>query len=455
MDEIVVHLKKKDQAKELIFLGKQLENSVTSVIFDFSEWVEEYGSGVIDALFLRPGDTSSYPVLLTIEGTKAILNVTDTELERAGVGSIELEYSVETNRLVRSETWSCMIVPSIASKAGDIPSGYDNWVNDLTELGQQTEANAARAEIALTMYPYIDPESKHWMLYDPSAGSFIDTGISAQGTPGISEDPRVDDILEMIPNEANPENQFADKNFVNSSIATNTANYIANDGEPFKSYEELEAYEGELTNNDYAFVVGTDDKGNTTYTRYKYSVDYAVWNEEYVLNNSSFTAEQWASIQSGITAGTVDDILAHMANGTVHVTANDKAFWNNKKPSDLIAVYGVTTFAEIYEAYSQNRRVILKYADSDGDIDVYELTEMQDSSYSAGSRRCYFTKCGHSYEIAYIRLKESDNSWSIGSRQIRSIPSTSGNVGKVLVALNENNEYVWADMPLSAEGVTF
>lgn len=109
-------------------------------------------------------------------------------------------------------------------------------------------------------------------------------------------------ITELIPEQATPQNKLADKNFVNSSIATNTANYISDNGEPFQSVADLEAYSGPLTNNDYAFVVGTDSAGNTTYTRYKYNATTQTWAEEYVLNNSSFTAAQWAAISSGITA---------------------------------------------------------------------------------------------------------------------------------------------------------
>ena len=92
--------------------------------------------------------------------------------------------------------------------------------------------------------------------------------------------------------------------FVNSSVATNTANYISNNGEPFTSVEELEAYTGTVTNNDYAFVTGIDSEGNTYYDRYKATVSgqTVTWALEYRLNNSSFTAAQWAAINSGVTS---------------------------------------------------------------------------------------------------------------------------------------------------------
>lgn len=122
---------------------------------------------------------------------------------------------------------------------------------------------------------------------------------------------RVGDIEDVIPSAASDSNQLADKAFVNSSVATNTANYISDNGQPFSSLAALQAYAGTVTNNDYAIVVGTDAAGNTTYTRYKYNAGTRQWAEEYVLNNSSFTAVQWAAINSGIT-GTQ---LAQMLDG--------------------------------------------------------------------------------------------------------------------------------------------
>lgn len=120
----------------------------------------------------------------------------------------------------------------------------------------------------------------------------------------------IDGLLWKVPAQASKTNQLADKDFVNSSISTNTAYYISNNGQPFTSLAQLQAYSGPLTNNDYAFVVGTDAAGNTTYTRYKYNADTQTWAEEYVLNNSSFTAAQWAAINSAITSGDVEKLAA-------------------------------------------------------------------------------------------------------------------------------------------------
>ena len=121
--------------------------------------------------------------------------------------------------------------------------------------------------------------------------------------------------------------------FVNSSIATNTANYISNNGEPFTSVEQLEAYSGTVTNNDYAFVTGTDSEGNTYYDRYKATVkgSSVTWALEYRLNNSSFTAAQWSAINSGITSALVAKIHEHSNKDVLDgITSSDIANWNSK-----------------------------------------------------------------------------------------------------------------------------
>lgn len=122
-------------------------------------------------------------------------------------------------------------------------------------------------------------------------------------------EPKIEAIEDLIPNSASVSNQLADKDFVNSSIATNTANFIGR----FDSLEELEAYSGPLTNNDYAFVSETDAIGNPRDARYKYNASSEEWMFEYYLNNSSFTEEQRKAIDSGITAEKVATYDAGMS----------------------------------------------------------------------------------------------------------------------------------------------
>lgn len=170
-------------------------------------------------------------------------------------------------------------------------------------------------------------EAKQWAIGAPSEP----TGNSAkywanQAASSLSGlNSRVTTIESEIPAQASSSNQLADKNFVNSSIATNTANFIGT----FSSVAELEAYSGAKDDNDYAFVISTDSAGNTVYNRYKWNG--TAWLFEYALNNSSFTANQWAAINSGATTANIGQIATNTTaiatkaddNAVVHKTGNE------------------------------------------------------------------------------------------------------------------------------------
>lgn len=138
------------------------------------------------------------------------------------------------------------------------------------------------------------------------------TAATNAQTAASSAEAAVSRVEALIPTEASSDNQLADKDFVNSSIATNTANFIGT----FPSIEDMlkEAATKRITNNDYALVVTTSGDTVEKYDRYKYNASVTNttpdagelsgthWFFEYTLNNSSFTAAQWAAINSGITA---------------------------------------------------------------------------------------------------------------------------------------------------------
>lgn len=198
------------------------------------------------------------------------------------------------------------------------------------------------------------PQSKVTGLPDALSSLRLDyTGISA-----------------LIPQAATADNQLADKEFVNSSIATATATFRGT----FATLEALKATPADR--NDYAFWAHKDEAGNTCYDKYTY--DGSAWKFEYRLNNSSFTAAQWGAINSGITgalvtrlSGISDWALAaskppyttaevtektnlyftdaraksaltgHTGDTTIHITAAERKAWNAKWDWNEAAVKAV------------------------------------------------------------------------------------------------------------------
>lgn len=159
---------------------------------------------------------------------------------------------------------------------------------------------------------YNETNDKITFRVDDSLIEDIDSAMSA-----------VEEVEALVPAEASVQNKLADKAFVNSSIATNTANFLGTydysdidvsitERDPDVIAEALaDAVEGTPTRNDYTFyeVKSSISSGEETigYERYKWNGTR--WEFEYELNNSSFTASQWATINSGLTADSVNGKL--------------------------------------------------------------------------------------------------------------------------------------------------
>ena len=123
----------------------------------------------------------------------------------------------------------------------------------------------------------------------------------------------IDDINALIPGQATESNQLADKSFVNSTVATNAANFRGNwtNWTDVPSVASLypEDYVGNKTptNNDYMMVQDASDyEGLQGSWRFIYIGDWNTtgksgWNPQYKVG-STFTAVQQAAIDSGITA---------------------------------------------------------------------------------------------------------------------------------------------------------
>lgn len=214
-----------------------------------------------------------------------------------------------------------------------IPRSYNDYFS-------RSDPQAIRDIVSLAADGELNAESKN-PLQNQAIAKIVPVTASPDNKllvqsqiSGLTAD--VETIKNIIPNTASETNELADKNFVNSTVGTNTANYIyktETGGEkvPFSSVAELEAYAGTVTNNDYAFVTGIDENGNAYYDRYKADVNDGVvtWAKEYRLNNSSFTAEQWAAIQSGITAEKVAQFEAAVSPVDVVQSGNMSAVTSN------------------------------------------------------------------------------------------------------------------------------
>lgn len=127
-----------------LFIGRRGENEVTEVLFDFSEWQEQFGAGVIDLYVKRNLDIDAYPVVLSVDGTVATWLVTAADTDVVGNGKIEYVYTVN-EKIAKSAVFQFFVGDDIGESSPEPPEHYQSWLEQLTELGAETQTNAQAA----------------------------------------------------------------------------------------------------------------------------------------------------------------------------------------------------------------------------------------------------------------------------------------------------------------------
>ena len=172
------------------------------------------------------------------------------------------------------------------------------------------------------------------------------------------------------PSSTNAAQSQAIANFVNSSISSNTAyflgtynlvsdlsgsisdthNVVANE---IETYFQNHPPVGGISNNDYVFIqIPTANNTPTIIAqidRYKYNSEDEEWLYEYTLNNSGFTAAQWAAINSGIDATKVNsyDGYETTKQDTLVSGTNIKTINGNS----ILGSGNITTYAEFVDTW--------------------------------------------------------------------------------------------------------
>ncbi|GHV79801.1 hypothetical protein AGMMS49944_15920 [Spirochaetia bacterium] len=135
-------------------------------------------------------------------------------------------------------------------------------------------------------------------------GAKADTALQSADLQPLADD--VADIEALIPNQATSSNQLADKQFVNSTIATLAADYVtatANGAVLFATLAAVQA--GPWYNGGASFTPQKGDYAvyaNSTDGTWRATFDGAVWANAFQINTAPLTAAQVAALNSNITA---------------------------------------------------------------------------------------------------------------------------------------------------------
>lgn len=131
-----------------ISLGREGENLARRIVFDLTRWIKLYGPGVAQLVAMRTGETTPYPVALTLEGSNVIWTVTSADTAIHGMsGKAELRYYVGET-LAKSETWRTIVLDALGEPSEEPPDPQKDWVERVLQMGVDAENAAQRAEDA-------------------------------------------------------------------------------------------------------------------------------------------------------------------------------------------------------------------------------------------------------------------------------------------------------------------
>ena len=285
-------------------------------------------------------------------------------------------------------------------------NGYENVDSNLTErLNNEAQAREdadiaeanKRLEEDTKLNNRVDKEITDRTNADSALSNRITTNLNSINT-----------INSKIPSQASSTNQLADKEFVNSSIANDAATFQGT----FESVNDLPTTN--VKNNDYAFIVSVTSEGNPEYKRYKYNGTQ--WIEEFTLNNSSFTANQWAAINSGITDTWINDTNEKLENITS--TTIIEITWSDLKAKRDA---GELTLGQLYR------------------INDYQCTTTQSGTKSAG----------HQFDIIVLALSNntlSEQAWAALHSGDTYFANNDLSAWQIWYCLdNDTTRFAWAD----------
>lgn len=168
------------------YLGVQGENEEQTIEVDLRPWLVSYPDGTVSIWHKRNGEIVPTPTGATFDAENGKITWVPTYTDTYIAGEGEAEIRLYDNGVIKkSKKCKTQVSPSVTGAAGvTLVSGWQGYINYLDSRTQAAQTAASEAEAAMLHYPYVDPETYHWMQWNVELEAFVDTGIDGRGQEG-------------------------------------------------------------------------------------------------------------------------------------------------------------------------------------------------------------------------------------------------------------------------------
>lgn len=135
-----------DASLKTIPIGRQGENEVNQITFDFKDWYELIGDGTLQLLLIRPTESTPYPITLIEEDTNAVWNVSSTDTAIRGSGKAQLLYIIN-EKIKKSRVYNIEVFESLEEDT-EQPDQYESWLANLLQAASDVQSKVSIAEQA-------------------------------------------------------------------------------------------------------------------------------------------------------------------------------------------------------------------------------------------------------------------------------------------------------------------
>lgn len=383
---------------KMLDLGRQGDNLATTIKLSVKDWLNKYGEGTFYLFHKRKKDTSAYPVPVEFDGTNVVWDVTQSDTQYVGIGEAQLVMMID-DRIVKSVIYETNVNRSIDSDATSYPPAWKSWVDRVIKAAEI----AKNAEKAALTYPYINNANRHWMVWDVVTNSYVDTGISAGGSGGGAVD-SVNGQTGVVVLDAED------------------VGAIPNSEYDFLSPYIIEYDEENLPQINMPEIAAASESGRRIILQ-----DSS--NRQYGLTNYS-TETQHPPIHPFLRFEVMSDGTTYWYQyDCTPYSLEDGTWTNGHSATDAIFVctYGVTTYQDAYDAYTNGSALILKKSSSTYGQSMAVLS----GAISAGvltNRYTFYFLMADDYGATLTLASLSNSGWSTKERTLFSINGITPNV---------------------------